>query len=732
MKLRLIVSVVSMTLALGGCVPFDEVKEPNEVKMSQAEIDMLVQNARAEERARISSELNKQEQQKRIYDEILIRQGKEPRFSDYYTQSQASSGSDPVEPIEEVAETDSKSDMVESENLTETSSNESVNATVEEVSQPIKIIPDSRKPVFYLNVDGKNYYRCAANSLIPQSMAGSNWRYSNSEQELSATLCKKSRDHNSILSLQSKLYDQGYLQSKTLSRAQLVDGVWGKTTLEAVQQYQQTNGLLYGNLTIETLEHIGVFSRDKQERDFQDVDMTKVEQPSVEQPVDMSDVATDVVIEESTVDVNEVGSPAVDPIAEANTDVNLPSFSLDDAAQIESFVEAAIAEAEGHNNTTPPNTSFDASPSNAMSEVADSAEEPGYGLNTEAPEEAEFVVKKIVPDSNVARFYQKIGGATYFRCADKAMTPIVDSTGAVMYSENRTELSATLCKKSRDLATITDLQYELYEKGFMSADGMRIGQLISGRWDARTLKAVEKYQRANGLLLGKLTIETLEHIGVFKPHSDRIVKASALNVTKPVDVELTASDTTVETVTTELQSGVDERQNSIEISDESLMSPEPKLADIDSVQNSRVAQIPFEPLEVRFATPRIQASDFIPEASKPEVYAYVGSYKLWRCKAGALMPEKDQIGNVVYGNVKEDRATLCKKSRTKKLMTRLQTALRDMGYMAPHPNTGEVEIDGVWGSNTLKAVKAYQKANGLPYGQLTIETMEHLGVIIEE
>jgi len=43
-----------------------------------------------------------------------------------------------------------------------------------------------------------------------------------------------------------------------------------------------------------------------------------------------------------------------------------------------------------------------------------------------------------------------------------------------------------------------------------------------------------------------------------------------------------------------------------------------------------------------------------------------------------------------------------------------------------------LEVDGIWGENTLNAVKSYQKANALPYGQLTIETLEHLGVIIEE
>jgi len=49
-------------------------------------------------------------------------------------------------------------------------------------------------------------------------------------------------------------------------------------------------------------------------------------------------------------------------------------------------------------------------------------------------------------------------------------------------------------------------------------------------------------------------------------------------------------------------------------------------------------------------------------------------------------------------------------------------ALRDAGH-----NPGA--IDGVLGRSTMDAVTAYQKANGLASGQLTIKTLRSLKVI---
>lgn len=70
----------------------------------------------------------------------------------------------------------------------------------------------------------------------------------------------------------------------------------------------------------------------------------------------------------------------------------------------------------------------------------------------------------------------------------------------------------------------------------------------------------------------------------------------------------------------------------------------------------------------------------------------------------------------------EWRPILCETNTSADVVRKLQMALRNGGY-----NPGP--IDGVIGYETMAAVKAYQKANGLASGQLTMETLRKLQVI---
>ncbi len=70
----------------------------------------------------------------------------------------------------------------------------------------------------------------------------------------------------------------------------------------------------------------------------------------------------------------------------------------------------------------------------------------------------------------------------------------------------------------------------------------------------------------------------------------------------------------------------------------------------------------------------------------------------------------------------EWRPILCETNTTPDVVRKLQLALRDAGY-SPGP------IDGVIGHETMAAVNAFQKANGLASGQLTMETLRKLKVI---
>ncbi len=69
----------------------------------------------------------------------------------------------------------------------------------------------------------------------------------------------------------------------------------------------------------------------------------------------------------------------------------------------------------------------------------------------------------------------------------------------------------------------------------------------------------------------------------------------------------------------------------------------------------------------------------------------------------------------------EWRPILCETNTTAGVVSRIQSALKQKGY-----NPGN--IDGVLGAETMAAVKAYQKKNNLPSGQLTMQTVKSLGV----
>ncbi len=76
---------------------------------------------------------------------------------------------------------------------------------------------------------------------------------------------------------------------------------------------------------------------------------------------------------------------------------------------------------------------------------------------------------------------------------------------------------------------------------------------------------------------------------------------------------------------------------------------------------------------------------------------------------------------LVADPVLEWRSILCETNTTGDVIRNLQRALLAAGH-----NPGL--IDGILGSDTLAAVKAYQKEKNLAVGQLTIETLKSLGI----
>ncbi|MBL4616749.1 MAG: peptidoglycan-binding protein [Robiginitomaculum sp.] len=77
--------------------------------------------------------------------------------------------------------------------------------------------------------------------------------------------------------------------------------------------------------------------------------------------------------------------------------------------------------------------------------------------------------------------------------------------------------------------------------------------------------------------------------------------------------------------------------------------------------------------------------------------------------------------SIVSGGNLEWREVICDTNSTPELIAQVQAALAAAGY-----NPGR--SDGVFGMSTLRAMESYQRANGFIVGQLTMETMNALGV----
>ena len=624
-------SILSLAvLTLLGC-------SSNTKTYTQADIDLLIERVKVEERQRISRELDRQAEQKRVFASILARQNSQNKAND-----------------KEAEEAGSQSEIT---------AGKPESFHTEQSNQVTKIIPQSRKPVLYKEIAGIPYMRCAANSLVPIKAGGNAWTYKPKQQELSATLCKRSRDKSTMLALQQKLYDMKLLFSDVLTKEQLVDGLWGESTLEAVKKYQSMHGLLFGQMTIETLEHIGVFKTES--------------------------------TQDSMLGLKEIHAIDIQESPESGETVDLDvKDNVEQVTQLESKTTPEVSMSEDSVNE-----------STVTEDV----------VSTETEERV--VIQKIIPTSRASVFYQSVGGANYYRCAANSLVPVMNKEGKWSYSQSKQELSATLCKKSRDMATMTDLQYELYEKGYLKSDLLSKDQLVSGNWNKATLEAVKTYQAENGLLYGQLTIEMLEHLGIFEANEERVLKGSTVAKNKH---EIKAVEVAEEAAEIEIVANKPAlKANSVSASMPLAIDANPDL------------ELSFTPVKVSFVNPKFDASKDYPKSKNPELYATDGEKSILMCRARAELATVSEEGGISYTGEKAFRATLCKASRSEKILKQLQIALRDQGFLKPSPPLDLVVVDGVWGLNTFSALKAYQKANGLAYGQVTLESFESLGVFVD-
>ncbi|MCK4442695.1 MAG: peptidoglycan-binding protein, partial [Sulfurovaceae bacterium] len=64
---------------------------------------------------------------------------------------------------------------------------------------------------------------------------------------------------------------------------------------------------------------------------------------------------------------------------------------------------------------------------------------------------------------------------------------------------------------------------------------------------------------------------------------------------------------------------------------------------------------------------------------------------------------------------------VCQSSINSTMITQVQQALKSAGYYRG-------SIDGIWGAESKSAVRAYQRAKGLPVAGLSVATMQSLGI----
>ena len=122
---------------------------------------------------------------------------------------------------------------------------------------------------------------------------------------------------------------------------------------------------------------------------------------------------------------------------------------------------------------------------------------------------------------------------------------------------------------------------------------------------------------------------------------------------------------------------------------------------VDKPATTRVVKIPAE-----YRTVKVQT---LVEPAKEQRISIPAEYQT------VSKTEKTSDGHMEW------RPILCETNVTADIVTRLQRALSAKGH-----NPGP--IDGVLGSETMAAVKSYQRTKGLPSGQLTMETLKALNV----
>lgn len=286
----------------------------------------------------------------------------------------------------------------------------------------------------------------------------------------------------------------------------------------------------------------------------------------------------------------------------------------------------------------------------------------------------------------------------------------------------------TLCKWSRSPEVIRQLQIALSERGFLKPSPPYDLEVIDGIWGVNTLNSLINYQKSRGLAYGQLSIESLVDLGVIQ-YSDIVNRKGSSKLLKS---EVPPDIGGVERAKQKTSSVPNQKEESKR---SSYLAPEPAkvvVPEIKTVEPPKVIPKVEPKIEPKVVPEvKVKTTTEPSQNSTPNVKFETSETK--HCYVNQVIPGdyKGRIPELVQ-NSKESKVgyvqelpTLCKKDRSTEIIKKLQRSLYGAGYL----KGGVAAINGVWNKNTLNAVRAYQKANGLAYGQLSIEVLESLGVL---
>jgi peptidoglycan hydrolase-like protein with peptidoglycan-binding domain len=515
MKLFKLTVICGSVLSLAGCLSTPTNPDTSyKPAMSAAYVDLLIEKAKAEERARVMAELAEQNKDDKRFSEIKINQ-LESKI-EQLNQSDSSSTS-----VKQVAPKASVVQAVEPEPVIATAENTSsdplleqwkniyaqeeqkstiveepkqieVAQVVEKEVKPSEVIAVKEEIIYTppvydvkkeapvvnqvpaVNTFETKYFdtvirQCVAGQTIPNPYLGSLPKVLNSNAQAGdsiklPTLCKWSRSPEIIQELQIALSERGFLKPSPPYDLEVIDGIWGVNTLNSLINYQKSKGLAYGQLSIESLVDLGVIQ-------YSDIVNRKGSNKMFK-----SEIAPDAgVIEKSRPDRAPASTPVVRPI---------PDVKLAPAIVPEPTVVPVKPEVKAV--VTPKPT-----PPKADVKVESTTDSAPKSVKFEKAETKHCYVNQVIP------------GDYRGKIAELLQNSKESKVGYVQ------ELP-TLCKKDRSTEIITKLQRALYGLGYLK----RGVTSINGVWNKNTLNAVRAYQKDKGLAYGQLSIEVLETLGV--------------------------------------------------------------------------------------------------------------------------------------------------------------------------------------------------------------------------